>query len=140
MTRTLFEMIATARDAVHEISPADAAPALEAGEFEILADVREPAEYRELHVSGAVCIPREVLELRADPASPSADAALTGNRSGRILLYRMKAPGARSLLAGETLAGDGLRPRRGAGGRVIGVVGCRPASRGRRTPAGRVRP
>jgi rhodanese-related sulfurtransferase len=101
-------MIAVARDAVREISPADAAAALEAGEFAAVVDVREPEEYRELHLSGSICIPRGLLELRADPASPSADAALAGNRSGRVLLYCTKAPGARSLLAGQTLTTMGF--------------------------------
>jgi rhodanese-related sulfurtransferase len=108
MTKTLSQMIAGARDVVPEILPADAAAALEAGEFAAVLDVREPAEYQELHVSGSTCIPRGVLELRADPASPSAEATLAGNRSGRILVYCTKAPGARSLLAGETLTTMGF--------------------------------
>jgi rhodanese-related sulfurtransferase len=37
-----------------------------------------------------------------------ADAAAAGNRSGRILLYCTKAPGARSLLAAETLSSMGF--------------------------------
>jgi rhodanese-related sulfurtransferase len=101
-------MIASAREEVREISPADAAAALEAGEFAAVVDVREPDEFQELHVSGSTCIPRGVLELRADPASPSADASLAGRRSERILLYCTRAPGARSLLAGETLTTMGF--------------------------------
>jgi rhodanese-related sulfurtransferase len=108
MARTLSEMIATATQAVRGISPADAAVALEAGDFAAVVDVREPGEYQELHVAGSICIPRGLLELRADPASPGADAALAGNRSGRILLYCTKGPGARSLLAGETLTTMGF--------------------------------
>jgi rhodanese-related sulfurtransferase len=108
MTRTLSDMMAGARSVVRQISPEDAAAALKDGQFELVVDVREPAEYRELHVSGATCIPRGVLELRADPASPSADAALAGSRSGRILVCCTRAPGARSLLAGETLTAMGF--------------------------------
>jgi rhodanese-related sulfurtransferase len=101
-------MIASATEAVRAISPADAAAALEAGEFAAVVDVREPGEDQELHVAGSICIPRGLLELRADPASPGADAALAGNRTGRILLYCTKGPGARSLLAGETLTTMGF--------------------------------
>jgi rhodanese-related sulfurtransferase len=101
-------MIAAARETVHEISPTDAAAALEAGEIAAVVDVREPGEYQERHVSGSICIPRGLLELRADPASPTADVALAGNMSGRILLYCTRAPGARSLLAGETLTTMGF--------------------------------
>jgi rhodanese-related sulfurtransferase len=41
-------------------------------------------------------------------AAAALDAALAGNRSGRILVYCTKAPGARSLLAGETLTSMGF--------------------------------
>jgi rhodanese-related sulfurtransferase len=108
MAKSLSEMMSGARDAVHQISPEDADAALKAGDIKVVVDVREPGEFQELHVSGATCIPRGVLELRADPASPSADDALVGNRSGRILLYCTRAPGARSLLAGETLSTMGF--------------------------------
>lgn len=108
MARTLSEMMAGARSAVREISPQDAAAALDAGEIGIVVDVREPGEYQELHVAGATCIPRGFLEMRADPASPSADVDLTAQRSGRVLVYCTRAPGARSLLAGATLATMGF--------------------------------
>jgi rhodanese-related sulfurtransferase len=62
MTRTLSEMMAGARGVVGQISPEDAAVALNNGQFDLVVDVREPAEYRELHVSGASCIPRGLLE------------------------------------------------------------------------------
>lgn len=108
MTMTLFEMMSEARAGAHEIPPAEAAAALQSGDFALVIDVREPAEYAELHVSGATCIPRGVLELRADPASPSADPALSGSRDARVLVYCTKGPGARSLLAGQTLTSMGF--------------------------------
>ncbi|MDE3133414.1 MAG: hypothetical protein KGL15_05055 [Acidobacteriota bacterium] len=107
MTKTLFEMVAGARATAREISPADARDAVVAGDV-LVVDVREPGEFAELHISGATCIPRGLIELRADPASPSADAALAGSQSARVLLYCTKAPGARSLLAAETLAAMGF--------------------------------
>jgi rhodanese-related sulfurtransferase len=97
------QRITRARATVAEISPEPAAEALREGAFKLIVDVREPAEFRELHVSGATCVPRGVLELRADPASPSADPALASDRSARILVYCTRAPGARSLLAAQTL-------------------------------------
>ena len=108
MTTTLAEMMAEARAAVQEILPVDAGTTLDGGGFSLVVDVREPGEYAELHVSGATCIPRGLLELRADPTSPAADAALAGSRSERVLLYCTKAPGARSLLAGKTLKAMGF--------------------------------
>jgi rhodanese-related sulfurtransferase len=108
MTKTLLEMVARARATAREISTADARDAVVAGDFAVVVDVREPGEFGELHISGATCIPRGLLELRADPASPSADAALAGSQSARVLVYCTKAPGARSLLAAETLAAMGF--------------------------------
>lgn len=108
MARTLFEMVAEARADAQEISPADARAAVDAGEFALVVDVREPGEFAELHVSGAACIPRGVLELRADPSSPSADAALAASQASRVLVYCTKAPGARSLFAAQTLTAMGF--------------------------------
>jgi rhodanese-related sulfurtransferase len=107
MSLTLSEMIASARSRAREISPAQAADAENHGELELIIDVREPAEYRESHVPRAINIPRGLLELRADPASPAADAALSADRSARILVYCTKGPGARSLLAAQTLTDMG---------------------------------
>lgn len=107
MPLTLAEMIAGARSAAREISPAEACRALDRAEVDLLLDVREPEEYRNGHVPEAVNIPRGFLELRADPASPGANPALTAARSGRILVYCTKGPSARSLLAAQTLASMG---------------------------------
>lgn len=107
MSRTLAEMVAAARAAVPEISPAQAAEADNHSELDLILDVREPGEYHESHVPRAVNIPRGLLELRADPASPVADAALSADQSARILVYCTKGPGARSLLAAQTLSSMG---------------------------------
>jgi rhodanese-related sulfurtransferase len=107
MTLTLREMVASARSQSNEISPVEAAQAGDNAELNLIVDVREPAEYQEGHLPRAVNIPRGLLELRADPASPSADPALSSDRTARILLYCTKGPGARSLLAAQTLRGMG---------------------------------
>ncbi len=107
MSRTLAEMLAAARAAGRQISPAQAAEADNRRELALIVDVREPGEFKESHVPGALNIPRGLLELRADPASPAADAALSANQSGRILVYCTKGPGARSLLAAQTLSSMG---------------------------------
>jgi rhodanese-related sulfurtransferase len=106
---TLAGMIASARDAVREIPPAEACEALNSGAIALILDVREPQEFSDGHVPDAVNIPRGLLEIRADPASPSADTTLSAERSGRILVYCTKGPGARSLLAAQTLASMGYQ-------------------------------
>jgi rhodanese-related sulfurtransferase len=73
MTLTLAQMIDAARSCVREIAPAQACAALNSGEIELIVDVREPEEYRDGHVPDAVNIPRGLLEIRADPASPAAN-------------------------------------------------------------------
>jgi rhodanese-related sulfurtransferase len=107
MALTLREMVASARVEAKEISPAEAAHADKNAELGLIVDVREPAEYGEGHLPSAVNIPRGVLELRADPTSPGADPALSGDLAARILVYCTKGPGARSLLAAQTLRGMG---------------------------------
>ncbi len=107
MSKTLAEMVATARAEAREISPAAAAHAHNQFEIYLIVDVREPNEYDEDHIPDAVNIPRGLLEIRADPSSPSADAALSAAQSARILVYCTKGPGARSLLAAQTLSSMG---------------------------------
>lgn len=104
MALTLAQMVAGARSEAREIPPVRAAEAHNRAELHLIVDVREPGEYRKGHLPGAVNIPRGVLELRADPASPGADAALSSDRSARVLVYCTKGPGARSLLAAQTLS------------------------------------
>jgi rhodanese-related sulfurtransferase len=107
MSVTLAEMIADARAAVGEITGADARAGIESGAIGLVLDVREPHEFREQHIAGARNIPRGLLELRADERSPGADATLTGERSGRVVVYCTRNPSARSMLAARTLTDMG---------------------------------
>ena len=107
MALTLREMVLNARSQVQEISPAQAAHADNQAELDLIVDVREPAEYEESHLPRAINIPRGLLEIRADPAAPAADPTLSADPRARILVYCTKGPGARSLLAAQTLKGMG---------------------------------
>jgi rhodanese-related sulfurtransferase len=119
VSRTLAEMISAARSEAREISPPEAAQADNQREFELIVDVREPAEYQEGHVPRAINIPRGMLELRADPSSPVADPALSADRGARILVYCTKGPGARSLLAAQTLGSMGYEQVEVLGGGLL---------------------
>jgi rhodanese-related sulfurtransferase len=119
MSLTLAEMVATARAQARELAPAQAAEAQSGGQLALVVDVREPNEYEDAHLPGAVNIPRGVLELRADPASPGTDAALSGDCSARILVYCTKGPGARSALAAQTLASMGYEHVEVLGGGLV---------------------
>jgi rhodanese-related sulfurtransferase len=107
MALTLAEMVGTARSQAREISPAQAAEASNRAQLELIVDVREPAEYEEGHLPRAINVPRGLLEIRADPASPAADAELSSHHSARILVYCTRGPGARSLFASQTLRSMG---------------------------------
>jgi rhodanese-related sulfurtransferase len=107
MTETLQSLIQAAKSGATEVPPSEANEALNGGAVSLVIDVREPHEFQEGHLPDAVNIPRGVLELRADPASPVADQELSSEQSSRVIVYCTKGPGARSLLAAQTLAGMG---------------------------------
>jgi rhodanese-related sulfurtransferase len=119
MSTNLAQMVAEARAQAREVSPAEAARADNEREIDLIVDVREPHEYSEGHIPDAVNIPRGLLELRADPASPVADAALSSDLSARVLVYCTKGPGARSLLASQTLASMGYEGVEVLGGGLV---------------------
>jgi rhodanese-related sulfurtransferase len=108
MAAGLKQMVADAKGRVREISPQEVKNALDGGEDLLVLDVREPNEYAQGHLPGAVNVPRGLLELKADSESPSADPAVAGKREGRVVTYCLKAPGARSLFAADTLAQMGF--------------------------------
>jgi rhodanese-related sulfurtransferase len=119
VSTTLAQMVAAARSQAREVSPAEAAQAYNQGELDLIVDVREPHEYDEGHIPDALNVPRGLLEIRADPASPAADAALSSDFSARILVYCTKGPGARSLLASQTLKSMGYERVEVLGGGLV---------------------
>jgi len=98
MPKGMKDFVAAAKATVAEISCDDVA-ALPANAV-LLLDVREPGEYAAGALTGAINIPRGMLEVKADPAMPPHDARLT-DRTQPIIAYC--ASGGRSLLAAATL-------------------------------------
>jgi rhodanese-related sulfurtransferase len=103
MATSLMEMVREARITVVELPPQEVATELDRDGGAVVIDVREPWEFAKGHIRGALNIPRGMLELKADPASPVADPDLVGRRHARVFLYCLRAPSARSILATETL-------------------------------------
>jgi rhodanese-related sulfurtransferase len=103
MATSLMEMVQEARKSVIEIQPHQVAQDLDSGERAFLVDVREPWEFAKGHIPGAVNIPRGMLELKADAASRLADPDLVGRRDAGVIVYCLRSPSARSILAAETL-------------------------------------
>jgi len=101
------EMMQEALASVEAISAQDVREALDSGQVDLVIDVREPKEWDGGHLPGAVNVPRGMLELRADPESPAADPTLSADKDARVIVYCLKAPGARSVLAAQTLGNMG---------------------------------
>jgi len=99
------EMVETARGQVENLTPRAVAAELDGGDA-VLVDVREPGERDEAGIiSGAVHVPRGILEFCADPASPAHRAELNPER--RVILHC--ASGGRSALAAVVLRDMGYR-------------------------------
>ena len=101
MSLTVRDLIAAARSRIREIQPAEL---LELQEFGCpVVDVREPEEFAEGHIPGAVNIPRGLLEFEVDghPAVRNETAEALAHRTRPVILYCLS--GGRSALAAEAL-------------------------------------
>ena len=103
MALGLKDMVEEAARSVEAISAATLKEGLDRDEVDVVVDVREPNEWEQGHVPGAMNVPRGMLELRADPESPVTEPALSADKDARVVVYCLKAPGARSLFAAQTL-------------------------------------
>ncbi|MGH7755331.1 MAG: rhodanese-like domain-containing protein [Vulcanimicrobiaceae bacterium] len=99
--QTLSELLREARANVPEISVAQARLALDRDDRRVILDVREPQEWADGHIAGALHRPRGLIEFLADPTSGRADRRLLASRLGRVFVY--SGAGERSLLAAQTL-------------------------------------
>ena len=97
--KTAAELVAEAKQRVVNLTVADVAAELEAGD-PLIVDIREPAEREENgSIPGAISAPRGMLEFYADPTSPYHRSEFDPN--GRVILHC--AAGGRSALAADTL-------------------------------------
>ena len=111
MTTSVKDMLAAANAAVPRITP-DEARALMAKDTVLVVDVRDSPEIEKSgKVAGAMHVSRDMLEFRADPASPYHDTAFDKEKT--IIVYC--ASGGRSALAGKTLKDLGFADVRNIG-------------------------
>src|SRR5947207_1501602 len=87
------DLLQQVRAEITEVDSARTRELLDAGDPPLLVDVREPDEWDEGHIPGAVHIPRGYLEQRIEAAAP--------DRAQQIVLYC--AGGSRSAFATKTL-------------------------------------
>jgi rhodanese-related sulfurtransferase len=112
MAITYQDMLAAARAVVPTVSPAEAVSLLETAGA-LIVDVRDGTEVAATgKAKGALAVPRGSLESRADPGSPTYNAAFRRDRP--IILYC--GGGARAALAGKTLHDMGFSDVRNLGG------------------------
>jgi molybdopterin/thiamine biosynthesis adenylyltransferase/rhodanese-related sulfurtransferase len=97
--KTYRDLVAEAKQVVPEVSVQDISRRLAEGSAPTLVDVRDPDEYREGAIAGAVPISRGFLEFKAPEAFPDLDTPL--------VTYCLS--GLRSLLAGKVLHDLGYR-------------------------------
>ena len=101
MSYTVRALITAARTVIREIDPAEL---LELQKFGCpIVDVREPEEFADGHLPGAVNIPRGLLEFEVDghPAVNYQTAEALSHRQRPVVLYCLS--GGRSALAAEAL-------------------------------------
>ena len=102
------ELVAAARSRIREVEPGDCL----AGEA-LVVDVREPAEFAQGHLPGAVNLPRGVLEFQIR-AHPAIAGRTTGSSALPLLLYCLT--GGRSALAADSLRQLGFEDVRSLAG------------------------
>ena len=101
MSLTVRDLVAAARKRIREIEPAEL---LELQRFGCpVIDVREPDEFADGHIPGAVNIPRGMLEFEVDahPAVSYETAEALSHRERPVILYCLS--GGRSALAADAL-------------------------------------
>ena len=91
---TYRQLLAQAKAEIDEVATPDVKARLDAGDPPLFVDVREPDEWQEGHLPGAIHVPRGNLESRIEGLVP--------DRSGEIVVYC--AIGGRSAFAAQTLA------------------------------------
>lgn len=95
--KSLMDFVKTAKANIKELSPAELEKMLGEVDDVLVVDVREPSEYEQGHIEGALLIPRGILEAAADEQYPKHHPELHIARQRPVVLYC--ATGGRSAMA-----------------------------------------
>ena len=120
--RTVQDMVAEAKARIREIDP-DELRAMQSRGVPVI-DVREPGEFAEGHIPGAVNIPRGVLEFEVDghPAVNCMRDPALGHRDQPVIVSCRS--GARSAMAAEALRQLGFAEPLSLAGGFVGWAGA----------------
>jgi len=105
MPKSLKDLVADAKTRVREISASEAAEAAQQNSRTLILDVREPGEWSEGHIPGALLVPRGMLEAKADLEYANREPRLA-DRNQPIVVHC--ATGGRSALAADVLQAMGF--------------------------------
>lgn len=100
MAMSLKDFVVDAKTRIGEISAADTAKAAAADPKILVLDVREPGEFADGHIPGALNVPRGMVEAKADLDYAGRDPRLA-DRSQRVIINC--ASGGRSALAADVM-------------------------------------
>lgn len=99
------DLLAAARLRVQELMPWDLASSLAGANAPMVLDVREPAEFAQVHIAGSINVPRGVLEAACDWDYEDTVPAVAGAR-GHVIVVVCRS-GNRSLLAADVMQSMG---------------------------------
>ena len=85
----------------------------------ILIDVREPGEYAQGYISGAINFPRGVLEMQIQMHPQVKDAEAPLEELNKLPIYLICRSGARSALAAHSLQNMGFEQVKSVGGGMM---------------------
>lgn len=95
------DLVAEASSRIKEIMPWDLHLWLESGKTPILLDVREPAEFEQIHIAGSINLPRGVLEQGCEWNYDETVPELAAGRHRSVVVICRS--GKRSALAADVL-------------------------------------
>lgn len=105
--KTSQQLVAEVKAAINEVSIAELNSALKADSETVLIDVREPSEFAQQHITGAVNYPRGVLEMNIHNhpkvAATGCEPQIALQQLAQHPMYLICRSGARSALAAEAL-------------------------------------
>jgi rhodanese-related sulfurtransferase len=116
MPKSLKDLVAAAKKRIREITAADADDAVKKNPKTLILDVREPGEWAEGHIPGALHVPRGMLEAKADLEYVNREPRLQ-DRSVSIIVHC--ASGARSAMAADVLQEMGFSDVKSMAGGIV---------------------